>query len=74
MIGRKQAFSRSGVGASIVLLKKQEPSDRNGTRKGMKKASNQKKNQRSVSGFFEKVKVEENFEKDDKENESGKEF
>ena len=40
----------------------------------MKKASNQKKNQRSVSGFFEKVKVEENFEKDDKENESGKEF
>lgn len=74
MIGRKRVFSRSGVDASIVLLNKQEPSEGNGslTVTGMKKASNPKNDQRSVSGFFEKVKVTDNFKKDDKENESGK--
>ena len=39
----------------------------------MKKASNPKKNQRTISGFFEKAKVKENF-KNDKENELGKQF
>ena len=74
-IGGKRAFSRTQVAASIVLLKKQEPSERNGTLSVMKKSVlNSKKSQRPISTFFMKNENKENVEKEETSQMEGKLF
>ena len=74
-IGGERAFSRTQVAASIVLLKKQEPPERNGTLSVMKKSvSNLKKSQRPISSFFMKNENKENVKKEETSQMEGKLF